>query len=61
MFRRHGLTASLCALPIVCALVLSLSRHQAAYSQTDIRWRADFETAWAESKQSGKPLFVVFR
>jgi hypothetical protein len=45
----------------VCALVLSLSRHQAAYSQTDIRWRADFETAWAESKQSGKPLFVVFR
>ena len=39
----------------------SVSGGISAQSPTEVRWLSDFEQASAESRRSGKPLFVAFR
>lgn len=43
-------------LPALAVLVLG-----SASRQVDIAWRSDWESARNEARQTGKPLFVVFR
>ncbi len=50
--------ASMFSLPILLA---SLGGVRAAAQSAVVNWRSDFEQARAEAKQTGKPLFVVFR
>lgn len=64
MTRLRFVRAAFLALPVLLALAVSLSGRPVAYSQEAtgaISWRTDYEPARREAKQSGKPLFVVFR
>lgn len=45
---------------IPCAL-LALARGQDAPAPTTIEWRTDLGAARAEARETGKPLFLVFR
>ena len=60
MLSRRLITAVFGCLPLLF-LALAAAMSQPAPDATTINWRTDYEQARREAKQTGKPLFVVFR
>ncbi len=58
MKHHRFLLASVFSLPVILALLLGV---RAVAQGEVVNWRNDFEQARAEAKQTGKPLFLVFR
>ncbi len=61
MLSRRFVAAGFWGLPLFF-LALAVAASQPPSPETvTVNWRTDYETARREARQSGKPLFVVFR
>jgi hypothetical protein len=60
MFRNRYVPATFFSFLTFLALIIATSE-RTALSQGEVKWRTDFEQAWAEARHADKPLFVVFR
>jgi len=42
-------------------LVVGASTHLPVAAQTEVKWEASWDAARAAARQSGKPIFTIFR
>ena len=61
MLSRRMIRTGLACLPLLLALAAAAVSQPAQEAAATVTWRTDYELARREAKQTGRPLFVVFR